>query len=146
MASGGSRRLLGPRPQRLQLPWKILRIHSTLAPSGSGLILRTSTSSLTLAAQTCGSRLRSATTRRAPCTRVRPLEKQCLSLPEVGVRFQCGSGRAPLTGFMSSDTFHVGPLEIKGRVFGEITVENGDVFATSRLLALPGWPFRTERI
>ena len=56
---------------------------------------------------------------------------------EVSVRFGTGS----IDGFMSSDTFHVGPLEIKGQVFGEITVENGDVFATSRFAGIAGLAF-----
>ena len=56
---------------------------------------------------------------------------------EVSVRFGTGS----IDGFMSSDTFHVGPLRVKGQVFGEITVENGDVFATSRFAGIAGLAF-----
>ena len=56
---------------------------------------------------------------------------------EVSVRFGTGS----IEGFMSKDTFHVGPLEIKAQAFGEITVENGDVFATSKFAGIAGLAF-----
>lgn len=56
---------------------------------------------------------------------------------EVSVRFGTGS----IEGFMSKDTFHVGPLEISSQAFGEITVENGDVFATSKFAGIAGLAF-----
>lgn len=56
---------------------------------------------------------------------------------EVSVRFGTGS----IEGFMSSDTFHVGPLEITAQAFGEITVEDGDVFATSQFAGIAGLAF-----
>jgi hypothetical protein len=56
---------------------------------------------------------------------------------EVSVRFGTGS----IEGFMSSDTFHVGPLEITGQAFGEITVEEGNVFATSKFAGIAGLAF-----
>ena len=56
---------------------------------------------------------------------------------EVSVRFGTGS----IEGFMSKDTFHLGPLEIHGQAFGEITVEDGDVFATTKFAGIAGLAF-----
>ena len=45
---------------------------------------------------------------------------------DVSVKFGTGN----IDGYISVDDFHLGPLTVKKQMFGEITVENGDVFAT----------------
>jgi|EP00945_MAST-04E_sp_MAST-4E-sp1_P000897 cathepsin D len=56
---------------------------------------------------------------------------------EVSVRF----GTGDIEGMLSADDFHVGPMVVKAQTFGEITVENGNVFATSHFAGIAGLAF-----
>ena len=56
---------------------------------------------------------------------------------EVSVRF----GTGDIEGMLSADDFHVGPMLVKSQTFGEITVENGNVFATSHFAGIAGLAF-----
>ena len=56
---------------------------------------------------------------------------------EVSVRF----GTGDIEGMLSADDFHVGPMVVKKQTFGEITVENGNVFATDHFAGIAGLAF-----
>lgn len=63
------------------------------------------------------------------------------SYKEVGYDIEVKFGTGNIEGFISQDTFSLGPLKIRGQNFGEITVENGDVFHTARFSGIMGLAF-----
>ena len=63
------------------------------------------------------------------------------SYKEVGYDVEVKFGTGNIEGFISQDTFSLGPLKIRGQNFGEITVENGDVFHTARFSGIMGLAF-----
>ena len=63
------------------------------------------------------------------------------SYKEVGYDVQVKFGTGNIDGFISQDTFTLGPLKIRGQNFGEITVETGDVFHTARFSGIMGLAF-----
>jgi len=63
------------------------------------------------------------------------------SYKEVGYDVQVKFGTGNIEGFISQDTFTLGPLKIRGQNFGEITVETGDVFHTARFSGIMGLAF-----
>lgn len=60
---------------------------------------------------------------------------------EVGYDVQVKFGTGNIEGFISQDTFTLGPLKIRGQNFGEITLETGDVFHTARFSGIMGLAF-----
>lgn len=63
------------------------------------------------------------------------------SYKEVGYDVEVKFGTGNIDGFISQDTFSLGPLKVRGQNFGEITVENGDVFHTARFSGIMGLAF-----
>ena len=49
--------------------------------------------------------------------------------------------KGDIEGMLSADDFHVGPMVVKKQTFGEITVENGNVFATDHFAGIAGLAF-----
>ena len=58
--------------------------------------------------------------------------KSSSSYRKVGYDIQVRFGTGEIEGFISEDTFTLGPLKVAGQSFGEITQENGQVFMVRR--------------
>jgi len=56
---------------------------------------------------------------------------------DMSVRFGTGS----IDGYLGQDTFHLGPIKVQEQTFGQITQENGDVFASGKFDGILGLSF-----
>lgn len=60
---------------------------------------------------------------------------------QVGADIQVKFGTGLIRGFISQDTFTLGPVNVTGQSFGEITEETGNVFRTGRFSGILGLGF-----